>query len=111
MIIEYEVDCWKCNEMHPGIATSQDQFFAIINGGGDWQHTVRVLDTERRRIRWSKNDGWMVLLPWFGNKGIVFGTTGIGFQVYPWVTARWEFADYGGGTLEWRHKVMAGGRG
>lgn len=109
MIIEYEIDCWKCSDMHYGVASSDKEFWAIVNNSGDWQHTIRILSTEPRRIRVNHNKT-MVLIPWTKNRGIVFGITGIGFQVLPWLTARWEFADYGGTNPEWDSQVLRGPR-
>lgn len=109
MIIEYEIDCWKCDVMHYGVAQNEKEFWAIAGNSGEWQHLVRVLDTEPRRVYVNANRT-MFLVPWFRNKGILFGTTGVGFQVLPWLTARWEFADYDGGNPDWNHKVLRGPR-
>lgn len=109
MIIEFEIDCWKCSKMHYGVAQTEKEFWAIVANSGEWQHLVRVLDTEPRRIRVNP-DKTMFLIPWFGNKGILFGLSGVGFQILPWLTARWEFADYGGGDYEWNSKVLRGPR-
>lgn len=110
MIIEYEIDCWKCPKMHYGVASSEKQFWAIVNGGGDWQHTFRVLSTEPRRIRVGQR-GRLWLIPWTRNRGIFicFGDYRP-IEIMPWQTARWEFADYGGGTDDWNHLVLTGGR-
>lgn len=109
MIIDYELDCWKCSEYHAGQAATEQEFWAVVTGGGDWQHAVRVLKREPRRLR-IRRDGKLWLIPWFGNRGILIGASGGPVEILPWITARWEFADHDGGTYEWKREVLGGRR-
>lgn len=47
MIIEFETDCWKCNEMHPQVAHSEQQFVDIVTGMGSWLPTIRITAIEK----------------------------------------------------------------
>lgn len=51
MIIEFETDCWKCNEMHPQVANSEQQFVDIVTGMGSWLPTIRITD-----IKWTEGE-------------------------------------------------------
>lgn len=109
MIIEFERDCWKCSDWHYAVAASERELVSMARSG-DWLHSIRILNRERRRIRVGHR-GRLWLIPWPGNRGILIGATGGPLQVLPWITARWEFADHDGGTPEWNSRVLGGPRG
>jgi hypothetical protein len=109
MIIDYEIDCWKCSDWHRGVAASERELRAIETSG-DWIHAIRILNRERRRIRVGHR-GRLWLIPWLGNRGILIGAGYRLLEILPWITARWEFADHDGGTEDWNSQVLGGPRG
>lgn len=106
-IITYEYECWKCNDWHKTISESDADFFDTIS----YLNTaVRILDREVPRIMSNADkDIWLIPLP--KGRGLLLSWSCRLFSVLPWRTARWEFADYDGGSDLWNDEVISLGRG
>lgn len=105
-LITYEYECWKCPDWHKTISESDEDFFQTIN----WLNvSVRDVKREKPKLHYNADKTiWLIPLP--GNRGLLLSWPCRLFTILPWKTARWEFADYEGGSEEWNSEVLSYGR-
>jgi len=104
-VITYEYECWKCSEWHKSSADNAGDFLTTLT----YLNTaVRLLNYEKPRpmINWKQK---LFLFPLPKQRGLLIGASQ-SVNVYSWRTARWEYADHGGGSDDWNAEVIYYGR-